>query len=486
MRTKCAGAQAEEQHHGRADLGPAAGGVVQHIERGGVGPLKIIDEEQQRRLPGQRLAQARDGLEQPGTRGCLLARLGRASQPGQVRVLVAQLGQQPAQLRQPGVAQPKQRMRSACICAALQAGAQGIDQRLVGQPPAGLEHPSVQHIGALGCGPGQKLRRQPRLADPGFALERHNLGHAPAGGMVGRDQCAELVRAPDQRRPGDHQAGRSRCLVRRRWVLIPWRALRRSAADALGQGDRLRRWLDPQFGGQDSLAGLVGAQRRRPVASAEMQLHQVAMRLLVEWIEGQPAQHGIDRALDLAGFGVQLHEPLAHCLRPMAPDLALNAGPLVEGRGVAECEAFEKIAAIALDRRLEPIQQAAPRFILQAYSRRVRQSPGRLQRLQIEIEIGSGIEAQRLARDDQMGSCGRGLRVAGVAQRTAQKRKRFSQRRPSVFGIALRPEERAEFLAGVHTALHRQIGEQRQRLARREGHGGTGVADLGRTQPGQL
>ncbi len=210
------------------------------------------------------------------------------------------------------------------------------------------------------------------------------------------------------------------------------------------------------------------------------------MRLLVERIESQPAQHRIDRALDLAGLGLELREPLAHCLRSMAPDLALNAGPLVEGRGIAEGEAFEKIAAIALDRRLEPIQQAAPRFVLQAYSRRARQSPGRLQRLQIESEIGSGIEAQRLARDDQMRSCGQGLRVAGVAQRTAQKRKRFSQRRPSVFGITLRPEERAEFLAGVHTALHRQIGEHRQRLARREGHGGTGVADLGCTQPGQL
>ena len=91
-------AQREERERRRLALREAPCEVMQHVERGGIRPLHIIDEQDQRHPCRQGLAQTRHRLEQPIACYRLIPRRGR-----QVGIAVAQFGEQAREFRQPQV-----------------------------------------------------------------------------------------------------------------------------------------------------------------------------------------------------------------------------------------------------------------------------------------------------------------------------------------------------------------------------------------------
>src|SRR6266699_1454075 len=90
--------QREEQERRRLALRQAPREVMQHVERGGIGPLHIIDEQDQRRPCRQGLPQAYHRFEQPIACHRLIP-----CRVWQVGIAIAQFGEQACELRQPQV-----------------------------------------------------------------------------------------------------------------------------------------------------------------------------------------------------------------------------------------------------------------------------------------------------------------------------------------------------------------------------------------------
>src|SRR6266566_919360 len=63
-----------EQEHRKVYGCPASAGILQHIERRHIGPLRIIDEEDDRRTPRQGAPKTRDCLEQASASLCFTQR----------------------------------------------------------------------------------------------------------------------------------------------------------------------------------------------------------------------------------------------------------------------------------------------------------------------------------------------------------------------------------------------------------------------------
>ena len=174
---------AEQQH---APGPEAPGQVVQQLQRGGVGPVQVVDQQRHRPL-------GRDPLDQPGHR---LEHAGplQGGVPQRLRRRQVQPGEQPAEIGQPA----DQRGQPA----GLQPGQerpQHLQHRRVGQ--IGLERVggALEGDEPAPAGQGERLHGQPGLADAGLAGEEHRPAR-PDGGAVQRDEHpAELLGPPDQR-----------------------------------------------------------------------------------------------------------------------------------------------------------------------------------------------------------------------------------------------------------------------------------------------
>src|SRR6266568_2441514 len=100
-----------KQEHRKMCSCPASAGILQHIERRGIRPLRIINEEDDRRTSCQGTPKTHDCLEQAGASLCFIERQWK----GQLWDLLAKFRQQPGQFSQPDIAtlSPSRRERSA-------------------------------------------------------------------------------------------------------------------------------------------------------------------------------------------------------------------------------------------------------------------------------------------------------------------------------------------------------------------------------------
>ena len=209
-----------------------------------------------------------------------------------------------------------------------------------------------RHAGTVGAGTVSQVGDQPGLADPGLAGDQHGA-HATALDVVeGPPEPGPLLVAAHQSRWTCRRRCRSRprSRPRSRWGLLRRRRLLVPAHEGVAQlaGGRVGR--DPQLLLQHVGAVVVRAQRPGPVALRGLQAHQVAVRRLVERVQGDPAAgrpHGQVPALRGTGGHGQRAAQLAG-----AVDEARTLGqhPLVG-------EARQQVAAVRRQRALAVRQQ---------------------------------------------------------------------------------------------------------------------------------
>ncbi len=167
-----------------------------------VGPLDVLDDQDQRRDPGEPLDDTEDELEQPplgepvvgpGSKrpetavgGSASTRSGRG----------ADLRHQPRQLAS---VRPEERRDRAGIDVAQQRP-EGFDERRIRQPPgAEREAATDQDPGALGGHPFAEPLDEPRLPDPGLAGDEDHPRFAAGRARIDRGEAPRLDRPTDER-----------------------------------------------------------------------------------------------------------------------------------------------------------------------------------------------------------------------------------------------------------------------------------------------
>ncbi len=261
--------RARGQQHEQAAPAEPAHPVGEEAERGLVGPLDVVDHQQPRDGPGrgggERLPHA---VEEPRLRSRPVERRGRGG---------AEVGQQPRRLAQRAVADGG---HPRVVVA--QPPPQRLDHRPVRERGLLLVGAAGEHRGALLAHVRDELLGQPRLADPGLALQQHRAAVA-GDAVVGAEERRPFAVAADQgrarRRRG--RSGRARPFRRRR--------LQRPFADRLVQPRRLRERRHTQLARQRPHALAVLRERRRAVAALGVEPDQRPVGRLVERVELEPA-----------------------------------------------------------------------------------------------------------------------------------------------------------------------------------------------------
>jgi hypothetical protein len=181
---------------GGQDQGPgggqAAGQEGEQLQRRRVGPLEVVEDHDQRPLPGGGQQHRGELVEQPDPGGRVrLAGLRERDRPGQ-------LGQQPRRRGQPG-GEPSQALV-------------GRDQRPqhlhpgpVGRRPLPLPAPAPGDPGAAPLGVGGRRRGHRGLAGAGLAGQQHQPAPAGGGGLGGAAELGEQLVPPDEPVPGRHR-----------------------------------------------------------------------------------------------------------------------------------------------------------------------------------------------------------------------------------------------------------------------------------------
>jgi hypothetical protein len=129
--------------------------MLQEQQRGVIGPVRIVEDDEKRAIPGQQPEQLIDRMQQPepvvrrhGT--VRLVRFGREQVGGEPR----QLGGHPVT------------SHKVVQIHAIAHGAQYLQPRPVGRRPRGFRRPSPHAEGAGRLGYRGQFLRQPSLADP--------------------------------------------------------------------------------------------------------------------------------------------------------------------------------------------------------------------------------------------------------------------------------------------------------------------------------
>ena len=243
-----------------------------------------------------------------------------------------------------------------------QGGVDGPADRAVGEafPRA---RPAREHLRPAPRGVPGDLGQEPRLADPGLALQQHETATAVDHRLDVSHQAASLLRAPDQR-----QGAEVRAIVRHRLHGHVGRRLEPAAAgDLAGQGRRLGRGVLAELGLQLAAAGLELAQRIGRAPQGHEQAHQLALGALAQ--------------------GIVEHHPL----QPFARHLQPAGGP-VESRQVLESQQEALAAPRALGqqpRGVHPLQQVSP-MERDCFSQR-------------PFHVGIGVGALRVDLDEALG-----------------------------------------------------------------------------------
>ena len=175
------------QNDQAAELAAAGEQVVEHQQGGVVGPVQVLQHEDERRVVGDQAEQRQGRLEE----GELL-RGGRVLAGRRLPEALGGLRHQPAQLGQLAARSRQHRGRDV-----LETASEGLDERKVRFRQLGAGA-AEQNGRALRVSPGGELGDQPCLADPGLSGDDRE---APAVLGVGQRlaQKLELCHAPAQR-----------------------------------------------------------------------------------------------------------------------------------------------------------------------------------------------------------------------------------------------------------------------------------------------
>src|SRR5947209_1694393 len=125
----------------------------------------------------------------------------------------------------------------------------------------------------------------------------------------------------------------------------------------------------------------------------------------MQWGEDEPAVDRFNGGLKLSCFELHLGEAVEDLIDTQVPVLALEPHPIVEGRGIAEREAFQELASREAGRALEPGKQAAMllfRHGQHRVSRRTRRGPGFEEGMEVEFDSGGEIQAEGVAFDEEV------------------------------------------------------------------------------------
>src|SRR3989440_5964023 len=209
-------------------------------------------------------------------------------------------------------------------------------------------------------------------------------------------------------------------------------------------------------------------QRSCPVTGREVQAHQTPVGVLVQRGEDEPAADRFNGGLKLSCFELHLGEAVEDLTRAQVPVLALEADPVVEGRGIAEHEALQELASREAGRALELGEQSATRDFRHGQrcaSRRTRRRASFEEDMQVEVDRGGEVKAEGVTFDDEV----RYRRSTGaLAQHVTQMEQGNAQGCAAMPRVPFWPELLGEVLARMDAAFHRQIEEQREFLARGE------------------
>ena len=272
-------------------------------QRGRVGPVQVVEDEQDGTLQGRSREQLGDLVEQP--QPCR-ARVGRG--------LGVQLAERPQRLDE-----RRERPDGLLVAAAREHGGAGVVRS-----PRGL-------------------RGEARLADPGLAADHHHppravadvveRGEQPVARGVAADERRSLAPGGEgrgERRPGGAGAARGAG----GFGVAP--------ADLRDQRARRRRRRDPQLAPQPLREPLVGRHRRGAVARRRQAGDQLAVRLLRQRLERDPLARPRDRAGMVAGRrgGVRERGEQRAARRPVA--LARGVEPVAGFQAVQERPAPER------------------------------------------------------------------------------------------------------------------------------------------------
>jgi hypothetical protein len=261
----------------------------------------------------------------------------RLEEPGQIAALagrrVAELGEDTRKL---GARRGAERLAHGGVREHAGRAHRG-HPRAEGQRSLGLEAVADDRPGVAAHRSGQQRLHQRGLADAGFA---DHGPHERAGRLLerGRHRRQLRVASHEQRRLG---GGRAR--GRRRL----------GCQDLAVRGLRLRSGLAGELARERGDAGLVLAERRRPLALRRVEAHERAVRGLVEGLELEQT-HGGGRCLGPGvGRRVTRHQRRQRSCRERSQPLPLPGAPRVEGR-LPQLEAREEIAGVQAHRGVEP------------------------------------------------------------------------------------------------------------------------------------
>ena len=389
--------------------------VRQRVERRGVTPLEVVGEDDAVHVRKRAGDDVRRGLEE--------AKLG----PGFLEPAArrrAELGQDAREL----AGERRRRRLGRCR----HGRAQQLREDAIGEPLlAGMRaHGQDRH--AAHTDRGERLRRQPGLADARLALDHHDGARPPECGMC-VEQLAELGVAA-------RQCELDRLRADRR---IGQRHGRAAAADRVVELVRLRERRDAELAVEHPHAVAVLGEGVAATPRAGVEVDQPAVRRLVQPVELEPVARRHDRLVE----AVRRHEGVRKAveqLRMLAShDLLEVALPVVELDAVAKREAGEEIVARERGRTRELVDARRGQ-------RRDATKLGEVEERPVEHQL----DVQPVGPQPRL------------TQRSPQRRQRPPQRRPSPFRIGIGPEQIRKRRARLRPAPDRQHRQQRRRLPR--------------------
>ena len=298
-----------------AALQQAPAEVAERVERCGIAPVEVVDEDNTGRAAERVGDQPADRLEKVLARPRLV-QAGRGSGP--------QIGEQAGRVA-------AQRLRDRI---GADRGAQELGDHAVGEAPLAGVRTSPQHSRPTAGQCVDRLLGQPGLADARLALDHDDR---PVLGDLaeGVDDAAQLGAAADQRQ-----------LVRLRDRLGDHRLQLGPRADRAVQLGRLGERLDAELAAQHPHAVAVLGERVAATARRGVELDQLAVRRLVQPVEVEPLPGTRDRLVEAALACEQVDQPVERG-GPFAADGVLSESlPVVEVDAVAQAEAREQVVAV--------------------------------------------------------------------------------------------------------------------------------------------
>ena len=268
--------------------------VAQELHGRAVGPVQIVEDEQQRSAGGELGEQRGERVEQalalhPGLVEAGRGHGGRADRHAELRQQGGEVGRTRAEPRR----RAGQRRPAGPAAEHLQHGLVGAG--------AGLVEAAVEHHRAVRVRGPRELRGEARLADPGLAREQHEPAVVAQGRLPRLPQRGE-VGLPAHERGASGRGGERRGQRRGREREDRRRLLGRRVApqQPLVEGHHLGPGRRAELVAEQPPQLVERAQRLRRVAPRLVDLHQQAVRGLAERREPDRGAGGVLGRVELA------------------------------------------------------------------------------------------------------------------------------------------------------------------------------------------